>query len=138
MTIGKLDQRGVTAFEFCLVAGVVFSLIFGIIDFARYAITVQSLRALADAGARQVMISCYTPAVTAQTPTTPSCSGDPLTTAAKQAAAPFLFAGGLSPTLTTVTGTAITVTASQPSFTMIVPIWGTAFNAPSAYTKIPF
>jgi Flp pilus assembly protein TadG len=44
----KLDQRGVAALEFCLVAVPLFTLIFAIFDFGRYAITMQSLRMLAN------------------------------------------------------------------------------------------
>jgi Flp pilus assembly protein TadG len=139
----KLDQRGVAAFEFCLVAIPFFFLIFAIFDLGRYAITVQSLRALASAGARAITVgtagsACYTDAVIAKK--TPTCSGDPLTTAQKQAIAPFLFNGGLTPTLNipATTTSPLTVTASQPSFTMIMPIWGTALNAPSASTSVPF
>ena len=53
----KLDQRGVAALEFCLVAVPLFILMFAIFDLGRYAITMQSLRMLANAGARAVMIS---------------------------------------------------------------------------------
>ena len=42
----KLDQRGVAALEFCLVAVPLFTLMFAIFDFGRYAITMQSLRML--------------------------------------------------------------------------------------------
>ncbi|WP_245312905.1 TadE/TadG family type IV pilus assembly protein [Bradyrhizobium macuxiense] len=134
----KLDQRGVAALEFCLIAVPLFTLIFAIFDFGRYAITMQSLRMLADAGARANMISCYTPAVVAAT--SPSgCTGDYLTTTQKQTVAPFLYAAGLTPTVSTTAGTsALTVTASQSGFTMMMPIWGTSLNAPSASTKIPF
>jgi Flp pilus assembly protein TadG len=138
----KLDQRGVAAFEFCLVAVVFFTLAYAIFDLGRYAITVQSLQTLANAGARATMVgtqgnACYTDAAIAKT--TPSCSGDPLSLAQKQAVAPFLFAGGLTPTLAASTGaTAITVTASQPGFSMLMPIWGSGMNAPSASTEIPF
>ncbi|WP_426442451.1 TadE/TadG family type IV pilus assembly protein [Bradyrhizobium genosp. P] len=132
----KLDQRGVAAFEFCVVGAAFFVLIFAIFDLGRYAITVQSLHALADAGARAILISCYTDAAIAKK--TPACSGDPLpSTTAKQAAAPFLFNGGLTPTLNAAGSAPIIVTASQPGFTMIMPIWGTRFNAPSASTQIP-
>ena len=133
----KLDQRGVAALEFCLVAVPLFTLMFAIFDFGRYAITMQSLRMLANAGARANMINCYTPAVIANT--SPSgCTGDYLSVAQKQAVAPFLYAGGLTPTLSTASGAAaLTVTASQSSFTMLMPIWGTAFNTPSASTSIP-
>jgi hypothetical protein len=147
----KLDQRGVAAFEFCLVAVPLFTLIFVIFDLARYAITTQSLRTLAAAGARTMMINCYTPTVIGTTPSSPwsasntspsSCIGDPLPTdAAKQAVAPFLYAGSLTPTLNipapAAGATVLTVTASQPSFTMLMPIWGAALNAPSASTSVP-
>ena len=118
---------------------VFFTTIFAIFDLGRYAITMQSLRALASAGARATMIDpCYMNA--AINKTTPTCSGDSLSDAAKQAAAPFLYSnGGTAPTLS-VAGAAspYTVTASQPGFTMMMPIWGTALNAPSASTKLPF
>jgi len=116
-------------------------LMFAIFDLGRYAITMQSLRMLANAGARAVMISCYTDAVIQKILPT-GCTGDPLPSdAAKQSVAPFLYAGGLTPTLNIpppATGaTALTVTASS-NFTMLVPIWGTALNTPSASTSIPF
>lgn len=133
----KLDQRGVAALEFCLVAVPLFTLIFAIFDFGRYAITMQSLRMLANAGARANMINCYTPAVVGNTSPS-SCTGDYLSVAEKQAIAPFLYGAGLTPTVNTASGTgALTVTASQPSFTMLMPIWPAAFNAPSAFTSIP-
>lgn len=134
----RLDQRGVAALEFCLIAVPLFTLIFAIFDFGRYAITMQSLRMLADAGARANMITCYSPAVlSSNSPST--CTGDYLTAADKQAIAPFLYGAGLTPTVaTTVGSSAITVTASQTGFTMLMPIWGTKLNAPSASTTIPF
>jgi TadE-like protein len=131
------------ALEFCLVAvPLFFTLMFAIFDPGRYAITMQSLRMLANAGSRAIMINCYTNAVIQKNLPT-GCTGDPLPSdAAKQAAAPFLYAGGLTPTLNVPApaagATALTVTASQPGFTMLMPIWGTAFNAPSASTSIPF
>ena len=136
----KLDQRGVAAYEFCIVAVPLFTLMFAIFDLARYALTVQSLRALANAGARAIMISCYTDAAI-QKKSPSGCSGDPLPSdAAKKAVAPFLYNGGLTPTLNVPATAAspLTVTASQPGFTMIMPVWGTALNAPSASTQIPF
>ena len=134
----KLDGRGVAALEFCLIAVALFTLMFAIFDLGRYAITMQSLRMLANAEARANMISCYTPAVVSNTSPS-SCTGDYLSAAQKQAVAPFLYAGGLTPTLSTASGAAaLTVTASQPGFTMLTPVWGTAFNAPSASTSIPF
>ena len=134
----KLDKRGVAALEFCLVAVPLFILMFAIFDFGRYAITMQSLRMLANAEARANMINCYTPAVVGKT--SPSgCTGAYRSVAQKQAAAPFLYGASLTPTVNTATGAnALTVTASQPGFTMLMPIWGTALNAPSASTSIPF
>ena len=136
----KLDQRGIAALEFSLVAAPFFVLIFAIFDLGRYAITMQSLRTLASAGARATMIKCYTPAVIDNN--SPSGCTDIntyLPDAQKQNAAPFLYAGGLTPTLNTAAGgAALTVTASQPSFTMIMPIWGTALDKPKATTSIPF
>jgi Flp pilus assembly protein TadG len=138
--VKSLDQRGVAAYEFCLVAVPLFILMFAIFDLGRYALTVQSLRALANAGARAIMISCYTDAaIQKKSPT--GCSGDPLPSdAAKKAVAPFLYTGTLTPTLNVPATAAspLTVTASQPGFTMIMPVWGTALNAPSASTQIPF
>ena len=134
----KLDQRGAAALEFCLIAAPLFTLMFAIFDLGRYAITMQSLRMLANAEARANMINCYTPAVIGNA--SPSgCTGDYLSVAQKQAIAPALYGGGHMPTVSTALGTgALTVTASQPSFTMLMPIWGTAFNGPSASTSIPF
>jgi Flp pilus assembly protein TadG len=135
----RLDQRGVAALEFCVVAVLFFTLIFVIFDLARYTITVQSLRALANAGARAMMIDdCYVKAELQKS--APSCSGSYLSAAQMQAIAPFLYAGGLTPTLNlpATASSPLVVTASQPGFTMLVPIWGTKLNAPSASTKVPF
>ncbi|MBR1188863.1 pilus assembly protein [Bradyrhizobium sp. AUGA SZCCT0160] len=132
----KLDQRGVAAMEFCLVAVPLFTLMFAIFDLGRYAITMQSLRTLANAGARTWMINdCFVHSVMKKT--SPTCAGDPLPSLAeKKAVAPMI--GGLSPTLSTTTGgSAITVTASV-TFSMLMPIWGTTLNSPSASTTIPF
>jgi Flp pilus assembly protein TadG len=143
----RLDQRGVAALEFCLVAAMFFIMVFAIFDLGRYAITRQSLRALANADARAMMIRCYTPAVTGTAdpvtgivPASPaSCNGSYLSTAQMQSVAPFLFAGGLTPTVSISAGaSALTVTASQSGFKMLMPIWGTALNAPSASTSVPF
>jgi Flp pilus assembly protein TadG len=134
----KLDQRGVAALEFCIVAVALFFLMFAIFDLGCYAITRQSLQALANAEARANMINCYTPAVVGNTSPS-SCIGDYLSVAEKQAVAPFLYGAGLTPTVNTALGTgALTVTASQPGFTMLMPIWGTALNAPNASTSVPF
>jgi Flp pilus assembly protein TadG len=135
----KLDQRGIGAMEFSLVALPLFILMFAIFDLGRYAITMQSVRALANAGARATMIKCYTPAAIART--SPSgCTGSYMSNTDMQNAAPFLYGnGGGTPTLNTATGAAaLTVTASQPGFNMIMPIWGTILNTPSASTSVPF
>ena len=67
------------------------------------------------------------------------CISNPLSAAAEKVAAPFLFLGGLTPTVTISDGaTAPTVTATQSAFTMLTPIWGGALDAPSASTSIPF
>jgi hypothetical protein len=121
----------------------------------------QSLRMLASAEAREMMIKCYTPAViNSQLPT--NCTADYLSDSDKQTYFPFLYAGGLTPGLSIAcavgagvapvpTGCALApnillpakgaliVSASLPGFTMVFPkIWGTAFNAPSASTSIAF
>jgi len=137
----KLDRRGVAALEFCLVGGVFFTLMFAIFDLGRYAITVHSLHALANDGARAMMVACYSPAkagIVADTAPS-SCTGTYLSSAQMQAIAPFLYNGGLTPTLTIqVQGSALAVTASQPNFTMLGPVWGKTFNAPSVTTSVPF
>ena len=46
----KLDRRGVAALEFCLAAVPLFTLMFVVFDLGRYAITMQSLWMLANAG----------------------------------------------------------------------------------------
>jgi hypothetical protein len=135
----KLDQRGTVALEFCLVAGALFSLMFAIFDLGRYALTVQSLGSLAGAGARAIMINeCYFDNIRKkQEPS--GCPTDPLTRDAKEQAAPFLFAGGLTPQLLATEGASpITVRASQPQFAMIMPFWPASFTAPSVTTKIPY
>jgi len=147
----KLDQRGVAALEFCLVAVPLFTLMFAIFDLGRYAIIVHNLRTLASAEAREMMIQCYTSAViSSQLPT--SCTADYVSGSDKQTYFPFLYAGGLTPTLSIAcavgagvtpapTGCAVAqnipppakgaliVTASLPNFTMLWPIWPAAFNA---------
>jgi len=136
----KLDNRGVAAFEFVLVFIAFFTLIFAIFDLGRYAITLQSLRTLSSAGARATMIRCYTPDVTNNT--SPSGCTDIntyLPVAQRQNVAPFLYFGGLTPTMTAgPNGSSLIITASQTGFKMLMPIWGTRLNAPSASTQIPF
>jgi hypothetical protein len=120
---------------------------FAIFDLGRYTITVQSLRALAGAGARAVMINCYAPDVTSNPTVSPSgctCTATStsswcLSISAQQAAAPFLFFGGLTPTITVTAGTnSLTISASQSGFAMLMPIWGSSLPAPNASTSIPF
>src|SRR6266446_4547651 len=133
----KLDQRGVAALEFCLVAVPLFTLMFAIFDLGRYAITMHSLRMLANTGGRAWMI-CYQNDVIQSQPTT-NCTSNLVPDSVRQNIAPFLYLGGLTPTLNIpATATSpLTVTASQPGFTMIMPIWGTALNAPTASTSVP-
>jgi hypothetical protein len=137
----KLDNRGGAALEFCLVAVPLFMMMFAIFDLARYGITVQSLRRLADVGAREWMI-CYQNNVvlTLQGKSTVACPSDPFPLdSTKKAIVPFLYLGGLTPTLETDQAASLTtVTARQPDFKMIIPWWGKAMNAPSTSTEIPF
>jgi hypothetical protein len=136
----KLDDRGMASFEFVLVFVPLFTLMFVVFDLGRYAITMQSLRALANAEARAVMIHCYTPNVSSAPPLSPSgCTSDQMSDADKQNAAPFLYFGGLAPTLSITAGAnVLNVTASQGDFAMLMPIWGGALDKPSASTAIPF
>jgi hypothetical protein len=136
----KLDRRGAAALEFVLTFLPVLTLIFVIFDLGRYAITMQSLRALANAGARAVIINnCFTPDLMNQTsPSGACCTGDPLPTG-KQNWAPFLYLEGLTPTLTVTCATkSLTVTAQFPAnqFKMLMPIWG-GLGTPVASTSIP-
>ena len=129
----RLDQRGTAAFEFCLVAGAFFTLVFAIFDLGRYLITVQSLEALAGAGARAITIhNCYVDYVLQKLPPS-GCPSDPLPDS-KDQIAPFLVA----PALSVTTGSSpITVTASS-TFAMLMPIWPATFNSPMVTTKIPY
>jgi hypothetical protein len=85
-----------------------------------------------------VVIKCYSQNLIRRT--SPSgCTTDPMTTAQNQAIAPFLYLGGLTPTVSVSAGAnTLTVTASQPAFRMLVPLLGTALSAPSLTTTIPF
>ena len=137
----KLDQRGVAALEFCLVAVPLFTLMFVVFDLGRYAITIHSLQMLANAEARANMINCYTVAKVINNTSPSACTGDYLSPSQKQTVAPLV--SGATVTTTAGTGT-LTVTASLPScgtppcFSMLMPIWGIVLNAPSASTSIPF
>jgi hypothetical protein len=137
------DQAGASALEFGLIGVIMFTLIFAIFDIGRYTITLYSLRMLADESARQEII-CYSPFIAANNLASATCSGDPLSAADKQALAPFLFLGGLQPTVATSPAPPgvgpRTVTASQPSYTMLFPFSflpiGT--NGPSVSINLPF
>jgi hypothetical protein len=136
--VRKLDERGAAAFEFVLVAVPLFTLMFVVFDLGRYAITAQSLGALADAEARAIMIKCYTP-LAIQKLSPAGCTSDQMSTTQKQNVAPFLYLGGLAPTITiTASANALTIKAAQPGFKMLMPIWGATLNAPSGSTSIPF
>jgi hypothetical protein len=104
-------------------------------DLGRYAITLHSLEMLAPESARTEII-CYSRAL-AGLPAQ-ICSGDPLSVATKQTLFPFLCLGGLAPTVTTTTTAPHVVQASQTGFTMIMPFWPAAMNAPSVHTSLPF
>lgn len=136
----KLDERGMAALEFCMVVVPLFVLMFAIFDLGRYAITRQSLNTLANTGARKLMIACYTPAVTANSSPSGCTDIDSYFSSTDRSnAAPYLYGTG-SPTVTltaTSASSALTVTASV-SFSAMVPIWGSALDAPSASTAIPF
>jgi hypothetical protein len=137
------DRHGAAAWEFVLIFFPFFLVVFSIFDLGRLAITEYSLHTLASAGARAVMINCYPQNINAAPPAPATCAGDPLTDAAKRAVAPFLYFGSLTPSLNVpapVPGaTALTVTATQPNFAMIMPIWGNIGRSPppSASTTIP-
>jgi hypothetical protein len=133
------DRSGATAMEFGIIGVVVFTMMFAIFDLGRYAITLHSLQMLAAESARQEII-CYSPQLAGLPPTTPptTCSGDPLSTAAKQTLFPFLYLGGLNPTVTTTTTAPHVVQASQTGFTMIMPFWPRSMNNPAVSTSLPF
>ena len=136
MKIG-IDQRGAAAFEFCLVAVVFFTFVFAIFDLGRYAITMQSLRSLVSEGARATMIQCYTPQVTQNA--SPSGCTDVNTYYTNTYLTSLANIMGSTPTLSATTGASVlTITASLPNFAMLMPIWGTSLNSPSASTSIPY
>jgi hypothetical protein len=129
------DRSGATAMEFGIIGVMMFSMMFAIFDLGRYAITLHSLEMLAAESARTEII-CYSPALAGIPATT--CSGDPLSVATKQTLFPFLYLGGLAPTVTTTTTAPHIVQASLTGFTMIMPFWPAAMNAPSVRTSLPF
>lgn len=128
----RLDQRGVAAFEFCLVAIPFLMSMFVIFDLARYAITVQSLRWYANAGARQVMIGCYSDAAINKTAL--ACGSADLSGVDKP---PFVSTA----TLEVTSNDPLTVKAAM-TFTMAMtgltqPLWPSSFNNPSVSVQIP-
>jgi hypothetical protein len=129
------DRSGATAMEFGIIAVMMFWMTFAIFDLGRYAITLHSLEMLAAESARTEII-CYSPALAGRPATT--CSGDPLSVATKQTLFPFLYLGGLAPTVTTTLTAPRVVQASQTGFTMIMPFWPAAMKAPSVRTSLPF
>jgi hypothetical protein len=129
------DRSGATAMEFGIIGVMMFSMTFAIFDLGRYAITLHSLEMLAAESARTEII-CYSPQLSGLPATT--CPGDPLSVATKQTLFPFLYLGGLAPTVTTTTTAPHVVQASQTGFTMIMPFWPAAMNAPSVRTSLPF
>jgi Flp pilus assembly protein TadG len=137
-----LNERGVAAFEFCLIAVPIFMFILAMFDLGRYAITIQSLNVLANAQARAIMIGCYTNAKV-QSTSPSACTSDPLTDTQKKALAPYLYGAGQKPTTlisSANSGTSpLTVTTSK-SFTMLMPIWGwpSGGKIVSASTTLPF
>jgi hypothetical protein len=138
--VRKLDQRGVAAFEFCLVLLPFLMSLFVIFDLGRYAITMQSLRAYANAGAREAMVNnCFVEPVLAKQE--PICSTANLSAVDKTKISPFL---SESATLSLTAGSnVLTVTAEDDSFVMAMtpltsPLWPASFNAPSVSTLIPF
>ena len=135
----KLDRRGVAAFEFCLVAIPFLTSMFVIFDLGRYAITVQSLRWYANAGARAAMISdCYVKPALAVPKTPPTCSTANLSGVDKP---PFVSASAALSL--TSSSAALTVKAKDDGFVMAMtlltkPLWPASFDKPSASTQIPF
>lgn len=131
----KLDQRGVAAFEFCLVLIPFLMSMFVIFDLGRYAITMQSLRAYANAGARAAMIGdCYVEPILQKKP--PTCSTADLSGVDKP---PFVSA---SATLTVTSAAPLTIKAEDTSFTMGMTgltqqLWPASFNSLSVSTQIP-
>jgi Flp pilus assembly protein TadG len=128
----KLDQRGVAAFEFCLIFLPFLASMFVIFDLARYAITVQSLRWYASAGARAAMIGCYSDAAINKTAV--ACSTSDLSSVDKP---PFVGAA----TLTVTSNDPLTIEADM-TFTMGMtkltqPFWPSSFDNPSVSIKIP-
>src|SRR5258708_38673438 len=121
--------------EFGIIAIPMFLMMFGIFDLGRYALTLHSLGSLVDESARAEII-CYSPRLA--TNAAVNCSGDPLSAATKQSLVPFLYVGGLSPTVTTTAAGPHIITASQPNFTMIIGFLPASMNAPSASIPLPF
>jgi Flp pilus assembly protein TadG len=139
--VSSHDRRGSTAIEFAMICLVFFFMLFGIVDLGLYGLTTFSLRTLASETARGVIIECLssTTYITTHVPVA-GCAVDPYTTAQKQDIAPFLYWGGLTPTVV-ISGTTspITVTVTQSGFSVLLPVaWGNVLNAPSMTTTVVF
>jgi Flp pilus assembly protein TadG len=144
----RRNRRGATAMEFALIAIPVMITLFAIFDFGRYAITLHSLRTLASEAARATMINCYTQdVITRQSAASCTAAATYLPDAQRQLIAPFLYLGGLTPTVTIttscgspcVTGTGImTVTAAEPNFKMLVQTYWASESGPSTSVTMPF
>ena len=130
-------SSGSVAVEFALVALPLFMTLLGIFELGRYAITMYSLRTLAGATAREVVIECYASKVSQnQSPAT--CTTDPFSSTEKQQIAPALFWGG-SPTVSiSASGNALTVQVSAPSFSMLMPFLGTRLQCPERVRHVAF
>ena len=123
------DRSGVTSVEFALVAIPFFTLIFGTFDLGR------SLDTLASAAARQISIQLVQNVLTSGGPGA-ACAA-PYSPTQMQAIVPFLSIGGAPVLNATAGASTCTVTASK-TFTPVLPVWGTAFNNPSATAQLPF
>ena len=135
----KLDKRGVAALEFFLVVVPLVHIDVRHLRSRTLCNHQQSLNALANAGARAVMINCYTPDVMQNValwlhrrPPVDRCSKQ------NAGAVPVFRRSHADTQRERPALTRLTVTASQSGFTMLMPIWGTALNAPSVSTSIPF
>jgi Flp pilus assembly protein TadG len=132
----KLDQRGVASFEFILVAFPMFITMFVIFDLARYALTLQSLKALANAEARAFMV-CYGQQFTSQPiGSAEACTGDLVSDKTLFVGTP---TGSVTPAYNAMSGTATaTISVEQPGFAMMVPMmWPSSFEAKFS-TSIPY
>jgi len=136
------DRKGLTTLETALVLVVFFTLLFGVMDLARYFLTWHGLNTVVSEAAREAMI------LEPSSPWTYACANPtsgPAATAA--ASAPFLNTSNLTLCVTTntTTGTCpqggqcitISVTASYPFSFMIAPL-SAANGTLSAATQLNY